>query len=100
MTNEWLRRISQLNPKKNQRMAEYKPPLDWNDHAGWEAWYRPWVEEDPLGIREQVHPFESAVLPPIASRGLSVSGVPTAGTTSGPQVAEWTRLVDCWPISE
>jgi SAM-dependent methyltransferase len=32
-------------------------PADWNDHAGWEAWYRHWKSGDPLGIRRQFYPF-------------------------------------------
>jgi SAM-dependent methyltransferase len=32
-------------------------PADWNDHAGWEAWYRQWESADPLGIRRQLYPF-------------------------------------------
>jgi SAM-dependent methyltransferase len=32
-------------------------PADWNDHAGWEAWYRHWASADALGIRRRFYPF-------------------------------------------
>jgi SAM-dependent methyltransferase len=32
-------------------------PEDWNDHAGWETWYRYWAQDDPLRLRRFFHPF-------------------------------------------